>query len=181
MGDFPKPSHQSPVHSNPLKILFPSISQIGVSALFRGRFEHSFDEKGRLAIPSRFRDLVLDRNADGGLIVTNFDQCLAVYSLSQWEDLERRIAGLPQFDLNVSAFLRYFISGATECQLDKSGRILVPASLRQTAEIEHDCMVVGQLTRFEIWSTDRWSKAFSVLNSDFATITKGISQFGITL
>ena len=132
-------------------------------------------------LPSRFRDLILDRNPEGGLIVTNFDQCLAAYSISQWEDLERRIAALPQFDLNVSAFLRYFISGATECPIDKAGRILIPANLRQTVEIDRDCMVVGQLTRFEIWSMPRWNKAFSVLNTDFAAITRGISQFGITL
>ena len=149
--------------------------------MFRGRFEHSFDEKGRLAIPARFRDLLLDRSPEGALIVTNFDKCLAAYSLPQWEDLERRIATLPQFDLNVSAFLRYFVSGATECQIDKAGRILIPSNLRQTAEIEHDCMVVGQLTRFEIWSKPRWDKAFQSLNTDFTAIAKGISQFGISL
>jgi MraZ protein len=149
--------------------------------LFRGRFEHSFDEKGRIAVPAKFRDLLTDSTSDGTVIVTNFDQCLAGYSLKHWEELEKRIAALPQFDPVVVNFLRYFVSGATECQLDKAGRILIPANLRASAGIDKDCMIVGQLTKFEVWATDRWNPMFGELSQQFVDITKAVGRLGVQL
>lgn len=149
--------------------------------MFRGRFEHSFDEKGRIAIPSKFRELILDRSSEATIVVTNFDQCLAAYSLHQWEELERKISHLPQFDPTISSFLRYFVSGATECPLDKAGRILIPAPLRSIAGIDRDCVFIGQLTKFEIWSGARWASEFDKLATGFVGFGAKMTELGIQL
>ena len=100
--------------------------------MFRGRFEHSLDDKGRLAIPARFRDLIVDGEGPGTLVVTNSEGCLAAYPIDEWEQLEKKIAKLPQFDPKVAAFKRYVIGCAQECNVDKAGRILIPGDLTQT-------------------------------------------------
>jgi MraZ protein len=148
--------------------------------MFRGRFDHSLDEKGRLAVPARFRDLILKDREDATLVITNFDQCLSAYPLEEWERLEKKVAELPPFDPKVIAFQRYFIAGATECPFDKAGRVLIPASLRQFATIDRDCVIVGQLNKFEIWSTDRWSNTMRQL-SDFSTMANTMAELGLRL
>lgn len=149
--------------------------------MFRGRFEHTIDDKGRLAVPSRYRDLIALNNDDNILIVTNFDRCLAAYSLPTWEKLEKAIAAMPQFDRKVMAFLRYFISGASECSIDKSGRILVPQSLRQSAKLEGPCVIAGNLQRFEIWSETQWKDEFESLEDQFVNINDAMGQMGLSL
>jgi MraZ protein len=105
--------------------------------MFRGQFEHAIDAKGRTSLPSRFRD-VLGAASDLRLILTRavFDRCLHLYPLRGWEELEAKIADMPQFDPNVVAFRRMYLSAAVECELDKQGRILVPPSLREHAELQ---------------------------------------------
>ncbi len=149
--------------------------------MFRGRFEHSIDDKGRLAIPAKFRQDLLGEAEEGAVMVTNFDRCLSAYPLHEWGALEAKVASLPQFDPKVVAFQRYFISGATECPIDKAGRILIPATLRQMAKIEKECIIAGQLRKFEIWSKDAWDKEFNCISDQFLGITETMSSFGITL
>lgn len=150
--------------------------------MFRGRFEHSLDEKGRLAIPARFREFLNSRSRPAeAVIVTNFDRCLVAYPLPEWETLEDRFSKLPQFDPNVSAFQRYFLSGASECPIDKGGRILLPPTLREFAKIERDCIVAGQLGKFEIWAKEIWDNEFQELSGKFASMTTALSNLGIIL
>lgn len=149
--------------------------------MFRGRFEHTIDDKGRLAIPAKFRQDVLGDSDEGSVIVTNFDRCLSAYPLREWEALETKLASLPQFDPKVVAFQRYFISGATECPIDKAGRILIPQNLRQLAGIERDCIIAGQLKKFEIWSAENWQREFACIADQFGGITETMSGFGVTL
>jgi len=149
--------------------------------MFRGRFEHTIDDKGRLAVPSRYRDIIAADNDSSTLIMTNFDRCLAVYPLSTWEKLEGAIAAMPQFDPQVSAFLRYFISGATEASVDRSGRILVPQSLRESANLEGACVISGGLQKFEIWSEKAWQDEFNSLQDQFVNINKSMGEMGIRL
>jgi MraZ protein len=148
--------------------------------MFRGRHEHSVDEKGRISIPSRFRDH-LESKGCTTLIVTNFDKCLVCYPLDEWMALETKFSQLPQFDPKVVAFQRYFISGASECSLDRSGRILLPQSLRDFLKIEKNCYIVGAINKFEIWSDNAWKDQLSSLSENIMQVSAEISQMGIPL
>lgn len=133
--------------------------------MFRGRFEHSLDLKGRVSIPSKFREVLL-AHFDERLIVTNFDNCLWAYPHAEWRVIEDKVATLPQFRPEVKALQRVFVSAATECPLDKNGRILVPQTLRDYAGITKDLVFVGMTKRIEIWSQERWQKVFASSQKD---------------
>lgn len=150
--------------------------------MFRGRYEHSIDDKGRLAVPAKFRDVIGGQD-DGEvtIVVTNFDRCLVAYSMREWEILEKKIVALPQLDPRVLAFQRYFISAATECSIDKSGRVLLPSNLRNFAGIGHECVLAGQLSKFEIWSAERWNDEFRALSDQFSGLIKTMADFGVQL
>jgi MraZ protein len=128
--------------------------------MFRGRYEHQIDAKGRLSVPSRFRD-VLASASDGKLIITNFDECLWAFALPEWAELERKVAALPQFMDEVKALQRVFISAAVECPIDRQGRILIPPTLREYAGLLRDVVVVGMTRRFEVWAKERWDAVFA--------------------
>ncbi len=127
--------------------------------MFRGRYEHGIDTKGRLSIPSKFREL-LSASFDDRLIITNFDGCLWAFPVAEWQKIEEKVASLPQFKEEVKAFQRVFISAAVEAQIDKSGRILIPPTLRDYAGILKDVVLVGMTNRIEIWSRERWTQTF---------------------
>ena len=133
-------------------MLFRSNSHKGVlrgDSVFRGRYEHTIDTKGRLSIPSKFRE-VLVTNYDEKLIITNFDNSLWAYPAAEWKVIEDKVAALPQFKPEVKSLQRFFISAASECPMDPNGRILIPPSLRRYAELAEDVVIVGMTTRFEI-------------------------------
>ncbi len=127
--------------------------------MFRGRFENTIDVKGRISVPSKFRE-VLSTNYDERLILTNFDHCLWAYPVNEWQKIEDKVAALPQFKPEVRALQRAFVSAATECPLDKQGRILIPPSLREYAGIEREVVFVGMVQRIEIWAKNRWTEEF---------------------
>ncbi len=153
----------------------------GADAMFRGRFEHNLDEKGRVAIPARFRDLILGDQDRASIVITNTDKCLAAYCLKDWELLEKKIATLSQFDPKVSAFKRVIIGCAQECEFDRAGRILIPADLRRDAGIERECVVVGQINKFEIWSDVAWKKMIAESSDQFSLIAQNLFQAGIEI
>jgi MraZ protein len=146
--------------------------------MFRGRFDHSIDDKGRIAIPSRFRDL-LSAAGCTTLIVTNYDRCLNAYTLDEWEALEERFSQLPQFDPKVIAFQRFFLSGAAECHLDKSGRINIPNNLRAFAGIERECTIIGSGKKFEFWQKDRFALELQEISASLTETAASISQLGL--
>jgi MraZ protein len=133
--------------------------------MFRGRFEHTIDAKGRLSIPSRFRATLSERY-DPTLVVTAYDGCLIAYPLAEWQALEQRAAGLPEFKRDTIAFLRFFYSSATDCPIDKLGRVLIPLSLRDYAKLEKDVILVGAFRHLEIWSKALWDKAESTASQE---------------
>jgi MraZ protein len=146
--------------------------------MFRGRYEHTIDGKGRLSIPSRFREILAEKYSDI-LIVTNFDRCLVGYPREEWEALERKVSQLSQVKREVKAFQRYFISGAAECPLDGQGRILIPPSLRDEAHLERDVVVVGVLNKIEIWSKEGWGEVFNQYQKSFEEISDVLAELGI--
>ena len=146
--------------------------------MFRGRFEHSLDVKGRLSIPSKFRE-ILTTNYDERLVVTNFDNCLWAYPAAEWNKVEDKVAKLPQFKDEVKALQRVFISAATECPIDRSGRILLPPTLREYAAIDREIILVGMITRIEIWSKERWSAVFDAALTSLSTMGDKLADLGL--
>jgi MraZ protein len=125
--------------------------------MFRGVNNLSLDSKGRLAIPSRYRDM-LTRHCNGQMVVTvDPDHCLLLYPLPDWEEIERKLVKLPSFNKQARRLQRLFIGHATECELDGAGRILLPPPLREFASLEKDAVLIGQGNKFEIWSDAAWN------------------------
>ncbi len=146
--------------------------------MFRGRYNHQIDAKGRLSVPSRFRD-TLGSNYDERVIITNFDQCLWAYPVSEWQVLEGKVSALPQFMEEVKALQRVFISAAVECPIDKQGRIIIPASLRDYAGMSRDVIIVGMTKRFEIWAKDRWDLVFNDAQSTLENLGSRLADLGL--
>ncbi len=145
--------------------------------MFRGRSKHNLDSKGRLAIPSRFKDY-LDQIGEDCLVVTNHDECLWAYSRREWRVIEEKAARLPQFNSAAYNYLRYFISGAVECHL-KNGRITLPTDLREIADLNKEVVLVGALIKFEIWEKDKWEAEFRLSREKFREASEQLSEFGI--
>ncbi len=124
--------------------------------MFRGSFEHSMDSKGRVSVPSKFRDIIADRY-DGRLVLAmDYDKCLTVYPLEEWEKLEEKIKTLSLVKQEVKDFRRFLLSSATECELDKQGRILLPSPHREHAGISKNVTFVGIIDKIEIWDVKTW-------------------------
>ncbi|MBI5902349.1 MAG: division/cell wall cluster transcriptional repressor MraZ, partial [Deltaproteobacteria bacterium] len=124
----------------------------------RGRYEHLIDSKGRLSIPSRIRE-TLNERYDSRLVITTYDSCLIAYPFAEWQKLEEKVSALPEFSKDTKAFLRFFYSSATDCAIDKLGRILVPQALREYARLDKDVILIGAFRHIEMWSKALWEKA----------------------
>lgn len=146
--------------------------------MFRGWYEHTMDGKGRVSVPSKFREILNDKYSDA-LIITNFDRCLVCYPKEEWEILERRAAALPQLKKEVKTFQRYFISSAVECDLDRQGRILIPPTLRAYADLNRNVVLVGMLKKIEIWSQVRWREVFDQSRKQFEEIGDVLAELGL--
>jgi MraZ protein len=148
-----------------------------VNEYFEGRSRHTLDEKGRLAIPARFRE-ILKIKSDSFLVVTNLNDCLVAFARDNWQTIKEKAVNLPLFDSAANIYIRYFISGAIECPL-KQGRILIPSNLRELAELNKEVVLVGHLTRFEIWDKTKWEKEFEKDKKAFQGISQSLSDMGI--
>lgn len=146
--------------------------------LFRGRYEHAIDEKGRLSIPSKFRENIME-NHGGRLVITNLPHCLVVYTPEEWETIESKASRLSTLKSNVQGFLRYFYSGATECELDKQGRILIPPTLRSAAGLDRQVVIAGMLNKIEIWCQERWDEEIKRAVDNFDQISEELADFGL--
>ncbi len=136
--------------------------------MFRGLTSINMDPKGRMALPTRYRDSVLER-CTGQLIATidTEEKCLLLYPLPDWQEIERKIEALPSFNKAARRVQRLLIGHATEVELDSAGRIMIPQLLREYAGIDKRVMLVGQGKKFEIWSEDDWNaKREEWLNED---------------
>ncbi len=125
--------------------------------IFRGRFEYSIDPKGRVNIPSSFRER-LQESGQESFFLTNFSDCLYAYAADDWARIEERLSHVSSTDRTKNLFVRSFFGGAVEVVPDKQGRILVPPSLRSYAGLEKEVVIVGLPNRFEIWSLARWQQ-----------------------
>ena len=146
--------------------------------MFRGRFEHTIDSKGRVSIPAKFRELLAEKY-DERLILTNFDRCLVAYPFEEWRSVEDKVGSLSMVKKEVRAFQRFFISGAAECPIDKLGRILIPPTLRDYAELARNVVFNGMLKKFEIWSKDRWQEEIKRSEENFEGMSEALAGLGI--
>ncbi len=146
--------------------------------MFRGCFEHTIDDKGRLSIPARFRE-ALETTFAPPLYLTRQKDCLVAYPADEWRALEARINELPSFDPKVQAFRRFFYAPAQECPLDRAGRILVPPTLRAYAGLDRQVVLAGMGKTFEIWDKDRYDAAMEAVAADFDQIARAIGDLGL--
>ena len=123
--------------------------------MFRGRFEHTIDAKGRISIPSRFREILV-KKYDDRLVITNFDHCLVAFPNEEWSLLEQKVGTFSLMKKETSAFFRFFYSSAMDCDIDKQGRLLIPQTLRDYASLQKDVVLVGEGKRIEIFAKERW-------------------------
>ena len=133
--------------------------------MFRESSYHTIDDKGRIIIPARFRDVI---KANGGdkVMVTGMDGCLLGYPINDWRKLESKIVAMSEKSARIRRFRRVFIGGASECNCDKQGRILISQPLREYANLGKEIALVGVLDHFEIWRRERWDKERAELDKD---------------
>lgn len=125
--------------------------------MFRGHYEHAIDGKGRTSVPSRFRE-VLGADETRLVITTGLDPCLVAYPMKEWTDFEERLSALPRFDPSVAMIRRIYVSGAVEADVDKLGRVLIPAGLREYAGLERNALWAGMGKHLELWAKERFDE-----------------------
>ena len=119
--------------------------------MFRGRYEHAIDGKGRTSLPSRFRETLAGLGEARLILTTGLDACVVAYPLPEWNAFEARLSRLPQFDESVIMLRRIYVSGAVECDVDKLGRILIPGTLRKHAALTREVLWAGMGPNIELW------------------------------
>lgn len=129
--------------------------------MFRGRYEHAIDAKGRTSVPVRFREHLSPRTpsprAETSLVLTSgLEPCIVAYPMREWLAFEDRLAKLPQFDPSVAMIRRLYVSGAVECDIDRLGRLLVPSTLREHAGLKRELLWTGMGRHCELWAKDRF-------------------------
>ncbi len=143
--------------------------------MFIGEYQHSIDSKGRLIIPAKFREDL----GEVFIITKGLDNCLFVYPKSEWTILEEKLKLLPLTRKDARAFVRFFFSGATECELDKQGRILIPGNLREHCRIDKDAVIIGVSNRVEIWSKEEWELYNDDDDLSYESIAEKMAELGI--
>ena len=146
--------------------------------MFRGRYEHSIDNKGRISIPSKFRE-TLAKKYDDRLIITNFDHCLVAFPQEEWTQLEQKVGSFSLVRKETSAFLRFFYSSAIDCVIDKQGRLLIPQTLRDYASLQKEVILVGEGKRIEIFAKERWEEEVRKAEENFDQIRDTLANLGI--
>ena len=140
-----------------------------------GEYEHSLDVKGRLILPAKIREDMGDKF----IVTKGLDGCLFGFSQNEWTNFEEKLKTLPLTNKNARDFLRFFLSGATECEIDKQGRFLITSNLREYATLEKDAIIIGVGTRIEIWNREKWKSYNSDENISADEIAENMTMLGI--
>ena len=143
----------------------------GIS-IFIGEYHHSVDDKGRLIIPSKFRDELGTKF----IITRGIENCLFVYSMESWEKIVNKLETLPFTKKDARAFIRFFLSGASEAEFDKQGRINITSPLISYANITKECVVIGTGDRLEIWSEESWNDFFTSAKDSMSDIAENLFE-----
>ena len=147
--------------------------------MFRGRYEHTIDAKGRTSLPARYRDVLNAMNERRIVVTSALDPCLAAYAMPEWQAFEEKLSKLPQFDRSVQKLKRIYVSGAVECEVDDSGRILVPPTLRDYAGLKKDVLWAGNGKYAELWDKDAWKATFDTTEDERRDISARLAELGL--
>ncbi len=141
--------------------------------MFTGEYNHSIDAKGRVIVPSKFREQL----GEEFVVTKGLDGCLFVYPKSEWEGIEEKFRALPS-NAQTRRFMRFFFAGAATCEVDKQGRILIPTNLREHADLQKDIVSAGVLNRVEIWNRDRWVESSNF--DDMNEVAEHMAELGFS-
>ena len=150
--------------------------------MFRGRYEHAIDKKGRTSLPARFRDVLAARTDTRLVLTSGLDACVVAYPMNEWLEFEERLGRLPQFDPHVAMLRRIYVSGAVECELDKLGRVLIPQILRKHAALEREALWAGMGSHIELWSKDTFNDMRAAVLGDEekrANVAQRLAELGL--
>lgn len=147
--------------------------------MFRGRYEHTIDAKGRTSLPARYRDVLSSMGERRVILTSALDPCLVAYTAPEWAAFEEKLAKLPQFDRAVQKLKRIYVSGAVECEVDDSGRILVPPTLRDHAHLKKDVLWAGSGKYAELWDIDAWKQFFDTTDDERQQISARLAELGL--
>ncbi len=145
--------------------------------MLMGEYHHSIDDKNRLIIPSKFRDEI----GEGFVVTRGLDGCLFVYPQIEWNQIVSKLKDLPFTKKDARIFTRSFMSGATVCEFDKQGRIVVPGPLSNYAALEKECVIIGVSDRLEIWSKKNWEKFFDDYEKDLSDIAENLFESSVSI
>lgn len=148
--------------------------QKGWNSMLIGEFEHSLDAKGRLIMPAKLRESI----GDTFVVTKGLDGCLFAFSITEWTNFEEKLKSLPLSNKNSREFVRFFLSGATECEIDKQGRFLIPNNLREAAGLVKETVIIGVGTRIEIWDKEKWTE-YNNENMSVEDIAENMTMLGI--
>ena len=141
--------------------------------MFMGEFQQKLDTKGRMIIPSKFRESLTEQF----VITRGLDKCLFGYTMDEWAKIEEKMKTLPLTKKDARKFMRIFFSGATVVEMDKTGRINIPANLREYATLLKDCVVIGVSSRIEIWAEEEWQSFYTDSEDNFEDIAEDLIDF----
>lgn len=146
-----------------------------MKCMFMGEYNHTIDAKGRLIVPSKFRESL----GDEFVVTKGLDGCLFVYDNQEWTAFEEKLKTLPLTNKEARQFVRFFLAGAASLEVDRQGRILLPANLREFAGLEKDAVLIGVASRIEIWSKERYEGEISYENVD--EIAEHMTELGLSI
>jgi MraZ protein len=140
--------------------------------MFYGEYHHALDNKGRVIIPSHFRDILKENYSEKLFITRGLDQCLFVFTEEEWKSVEKKFRDLPFTSADSRLFNRVFFPGAVDILIDKQGRVLIPDYLKKYAGINEDVVIVGVSDRIEIWSKEKWQEFYQSSVGDFEKVSE---------
>ncbi|OGY78360.1 MAG: cell division/cell wall cluster transcriptional repressor MraZ [Candidatus Kerfeldbacteria bacterium RIFCSPHIGHO2_02_FULL_42_14] len=143
--------------------------------MFIGEYAHNLDEKGRLAIPAKFREIL----RKGAIVTRGLDNCLFVYTQGEWEKLANKLANLPISQAKSRAFARLMLAGAMDVEMDKQGRVVIPEYLRTYASIKKKVVVAGLYNRLEIWDENTWQRYKNNTEKESGDIAEALHDLGV--
>ena len=150
-----------------------------LNPMFIGEYHYSLDKKGRLNIPAKLRGILSEKYEEELIISRGLDNCLFLYPLEEWRSFSQKVKSLPVSKGEARSFSRFLFSGATECSLDKQGRISISLSLRNYANLNTKVVIIGVLNRIEIWSEERWEKYTKESGKSFEETAEKLADLGL--
>ena len=150
-----------------------------LSPMFIGEYHYSLDKKGRLNIPAKVRGILSEKYEEELIISRGLDNCLFLYPLEEWHAFSQKVKSLPLSKGEARSFSRFLFSGASECKLDRQGRVSIPLPLRNYADLNTKVVVIGVLNRIEIWSEERWEKYTKESGKSFEEVAERLADLGL--